>query len=496
MRVPTHLYYDLIPDDGNEIRLGIERRLSSIEVYPVQSKPTNRRSEEISREVLKERLDNADFIIADLSSIELSGKGRNLLWDLGYASAKGLRQIFILNKKYQAEKGLLLPTLLGSGVQVLLYDVENLEPFFLHLVDAVASGRKQVELHRTNQDNIFSKVIYSTRDQLNLPQQIQSVKKRIWILTTNLDYVSNELSPYIVEALNDPKRPNLTLQICTQDSYSNFVAERAAQMAIAEPEYRYQLHNSVLTLKSILRRCDRKRWDVRMYDTFPTQISFGFDDRVFTSFLAHSRRSRQALHFALRESQADPFLEHFDQLFYSGHSIHDQFALYDTDEPPSPLVEVIHLVSDELIRYLQKRPADIYSISPRQFEELVAELLASFGCEVQLTASTKDGGYDIFAVSKDISGMKTSWIIECKKYAADRKVGIEIARALYSVKTDLKVANAVLATTTHFTKGVKNFKASRYDFELRDYQGILEWINCYRPNPGGHLYLKDRQLIV
>ena len=35
------------------------------------------------------------------------------------------------------------------------------------------------------------------------------------------------------------------------------------------------------------------------------------------------------------------------------------------------------------------------------------------------------------------------------------------------------------------------YKASRYDLELRDYEGILEWINEYRPNPDGKLYIKD-----
>ena len=113
-----------------------------------------------------------------------------------------------------------------------------------------------------------------------------------------------------------------------------------------------------------------------------------------------------------------------------------------------------------------------------------------------ITPEIKDGGYDVFGISKDVSGEKTSWIIECKKYKRENKVGVAIARALYGVKVELKVANAVLATTSHFTRGVRDFKASRYDFSLRDYEGVLEWINAYRPNPGGRLYLKDNRLIV
>ena len=99
-------------------------------------------------------------------------------------------------------------------------------------------------------------------------------------------------------------------------------------------------------------------------------------------------------------------------------------------------------------------------------------------------------------MTKDISGVTTSWIIECKKYRKDRPVGVDIVRGLFGVKLDLKVANAMLATTSHFTKGVHDYKASRYDLELRDYEGILEWINEYRPNPEGKLYIKDHQLIL
>ena len=71
-----------------------------------------------------------------------------------------------------------------------------------------------------------------------------------------------------------------------------------------------------------------------------------------------------------------------------------------------------------------------------------------------------------------------------------------IVRALFGVKTNMTVAGGMLATTSYFTRGAKEFKASRYDLELKDYEGILEWINEYRPNPNGRLYLRDNRLIV
>jgi RNA polymerase sigma factor for flagellar operon FliA len=164
---------------------------------------------------------------------------------------------------------------------------------------------------------------------------------------------------------------------------------------------------------------------------------------------------------------------------------------------PKQIIKVVDVVNIEFINYLKKHPKALYEIKPRQFEELIAEILTSYGWQIQLTPPIKDGGYDIFAISKDLlSGVKTSWIIECKKYSPENKVSVDIVRALYGIKSNLRIANALIATTSYFTKGANDFKASRYDIELKDYKEILEWINQYRPNPNGKLYIKNNQLII
>jgi HJR/Mrr/RecB family endonuclease len=172
--------------------------------------------------------------------------------------------------------------------------------------------------------------------------------------------------------------------------------------------------------------------------------------------------------------------------------------LYPDLAPPRRLIQVIQTISAELIKYLKAHPRELDEIRPRQFEELIAEILASFGWEVRLTPPTKDGGYDIYAITKDVSGKRIPWLIECKKYARQQRVGVDVVRCLYGTKLLLgkDEANLMLATTSHFTKGVHDFKASRYDLHLRDYEGILEWINEYKPNPNGRLYIKEHRLIV
>lgn len=171
-------------------------------------------------------------------------------------------------------------------------------------------------------------------------------------------------------------------------------------------------------------------------------------------------------------------------------------ALYLDDRLTTPLLADLQTVTSELLQHLAQNPRALHSLSPRRFEEIVAELLASFGWDVQLTAQTRDGGYDIFAVSKDASGLRTSWIVECKKWSTTQKVGIDVVRGLYAVKQDLRVGNALLATTSHFTRGVYDAKASRYDLELKDFEGLVEWINQYHPLADGKLYINQSRLVV
>lgn len=168
----------------------------------------------------------------------------------------------------------------------------------------------------------------------------------------------------------------------------------------------------------------------------------------------------------------------------------------EKDKVPEELVQVVQTITQELVKYLGKHPEALRTIKPRQFEELIAEILASYGWRVQLTPESKDGGYDIYAISKDLSGVENHWIIECKKYASHRKVGVNTVRSLYGVGTNLRVGNMMLATTSDFTKGVKDFKASRYDMDLRNYESVLDWVNTYEPNPNGKLYIKDNKLML
>lgn len=231
------------------------------------------------------------------------------------------------------------------------------------------------------------------------------------------------------------------------------------------------------------------------FQRHPPREREGIDSRRIFYGHPFSARDRAWLKERLSQYKGVVFSDHIPTDWR--YPITDLVSLMEIeDDPPGDLATVVRIITSRLIEYVRASPRELYNIRPRQFEEIIAEILASYGWDVELTPPTKDGGYDLFAISRDISGVKTSWIVECKKYKPENKVGVEVVRSLFGVKHDLRVANAMIATTSHFTRGVKDFKESHYDLDLRDYEGILDWINDYRPNPSGRLLVRQNRVLI
>lgn len=121
-------------------------------------------------------------------------------------------------------------------------------------------------------------------------------------------------------------------------------------------------------------------------------------------------------------------------------------------------------------------PGELLQLTPRQFEELVAEIWKRFGYLVELTSQTRDGGRDIIAVKQSEANLR--FLIECKRYARHRPVGVGIVRELYGVKVDERATKAILATTSTFTSGAKEFFRNHiWELEPRDFDGVVDWIS-------------------
>lgn len=135
----------------------------------------------------------------------------------------------------------------------------------------------------------------------------------------------------------------------------------------------------------------------------------------------------------------------------------------------------------EAISECKANPGLLRELPPILFEQVIAELLAGFGWDVSVTPMTRDGGYDILGITTDRSGLQTSWVIECKRYSADHKIGVELARQLVGVKHHIGVPNAVLVTTSTFTAGALEISAARQDLQLVDFDTLASWLGSYSP---------------
>ncbi|MDR2570451.1 MAG: restriction endonuclease [Oscillospiraceae bacterium] len=141
-------------------------------------------------------------------------------------------------------------------------------------------------------------------------------------------------------------------------------------------------------------------------------------------------------------------------------------------------------VNNSLLSVILKTPSLMREISPREFERLIADLYRELGFEVELTKQTRDGGKDLYVLSRTDIG-SFLYLVECKRYAPNKPVGVEIIRNLYGVMgMSKRKANAgIVVTTSHFTKDAKNEILSsnlEHQIQLQDYDYICSLLDKIR----------------
>jgi restriction system protein len=143
--------------------------------------------------------------------------------------------------------------------------------------------------------------------------------------------------------------------------------------------------------------------------------------------------------------------------------------------------------SGTLIERLKLRPDALYEITPRQFEEVIADIFDGFGWEVKLTQATRDGGRDILA-HVNTGTLKMLCLIEAKKHRKDRPVGVQLVRNLYGTFCDEQANSAMLVTTSYFSPEAKKLQERhKYQLSLKDYADVVDWILKYKmPGSGFH----------
>ncbi len=140
--------------------------------------------------------------------------------------------------------------------------------------------------------------------------------------------------------------------------------------------------------------------------------------------------------------------------------------------------DIVRVVSywDDILASFTANPSRIFQLSPRKFEEMIAELLQREGFDVNVTPPSRDGGRDILAWRETVAG-RLLFLVECKRFAPERPVGVSIVRALYGIVEQEKASHGLVVTSSYFTKGAIQFKDKvGYRLGLTDYESLAMWL--------------------
>jgi len=146
----------------------------------------------------------------------------------------------------------------------------------------------------------------------------------------------------------------------------------------------------------------------------------------------------------------------------------------------STVVPHILIVNETLIEKLKHNPHDLFKITSRQFEEVIAELLTGMGMDVELTPATRDGGKDILAYMNTELGRFLT-LVEAKQHNKTRPVGVSLVRSLYGTLVDHQATSGMLVTTSRFAKPARQFQERhKYQLTLKEYKDVVTWLLEYR----------------
>lgn len=138
------------------------------------------------------------------------------------------------------------------------------------------------------------------------------------------------------------------------------------------------------------------------------------------------------------------------------------------------LVSDVRSLTVELLNQVAERPNMMFGLTPGQFEELVAELLAQRGYSVELSPGSRE--FDIRAAKRDDLGSFV-YLVECKRWAPDRPVPVNLVRELHGITSMRGATAGMIATTSRFTRDAQELQEEiRWKMSLKDFFDIKHWL--------------------
>jgi len=163
--------------------------------------------------------------------------------------------------------------------------------------------------------------------------------------------------------------------------------------------------------------------------------------------------------------------------FYKNGFLSNNGLILDPSSPEfSFLTNDIQVINKSLLGKVQNNPNYMYNLSPREFEEMVAELMYKKGYSVDLTKQTRDGGKDlIIANHQDIGDF--IYYVECKRFSSHRPVGVNLVRELVGTIYADRVTAGIMITSSYFSPDAIEYSNKfKNQMSLIDYVKLKEWL--------------------
>jgi restriction endonuclease Mrr len=240
---------------------------------------------------------------------------------------------------------------------------------------------------------------------------------------------------------------------------------------------------SLEDLKQSLLALEGSGWEVRLIPDAPLTSSLVVDEDavIYYQYL----NDTPGPFYSSERSQVRQYREGFENAWAQSYAVSGAQALYDRaevfglPEASGRLAVVSHEAWEELIQELSRFPERLHDLDPRKFEELIAELLAREGLDVQITPSTRDGGRDILAFHETAIG-RHLYLVECKRHRPERPVGVSVVRQLYGVVAQERATAGLVVATARFSREALTFvEAVKHQMGLKDYDAVTNWIRAH-----------------
>lgn len=156
----------------------------------------------------------------------------------------------------------------------------------------------------------------------------------------------------------------------------------------------------------------------------------------------------------------------------------DSVKTYDKLNFETPIViKEFDYFDVKIYEVIKSTPELLKTLDWRIFEEMLADILKTFGYTVELTRKTKDGGIDIIAIRAEPDLGLHKYILQAKRSV--NAIQVDPVRQLMYLHTEHNATKSIFATTATFTKGAKELaeKRHRWTLELKDMEGVLAWID-------------------